>query len=85
MLNVDGPKTSGSGQDGFDVKVAGDARVRLIGFPSVAKSSLLAKPNVKTFEVFGKDIGGIGCLTLIGFCCKDNSSSHFEHHTLYYK
>ena len=49
MLNVDGPKTSGSGQDGFDVKVTGDARVSLIGFPSVAKSTLLTKPNFKTF------------------------------------
>mmetsp|Transcript_42391 Transcript_42391/g.106949 ORF Transcript_42391/g.106949 Transcript_42391/m.106949 type:complete len:368 (+) Transcript_42391:269-1372(+) len=37
------PKTSGKGGDGFEVEKSGDARVCLIGFPSVGKSTILTK------------------------------------------
>ncbi|KNC55032.1 developmentally-regulated GTP-binding protein 2 [Thecamonas trahens ATCC 50062] len=39
---MEGPKSSGKGE-GFDVAKAGDARVSMVGFPSVGKSTLLSK------------------------------------------
>ncbi|KAK5582583.1 hypothetical protein RB653_004168 [Dictyostelium firmibasis] len=40
---LDPPKSSGKGGDGFEVLKSGDARVALIGFPSVGKSTILTK------------------------------------------
>ncbi|ADM12059.1 developmentally regulated GTP binding protein [Encephalitozoon intestinalis ATCC 50506] len=40
---LDAPKTKSLKNDGFEVSKSGDARVVLIGFPSVGKSTLLSK------------------------------------------
>eukprot|EP00002_Diphylleia_rotans_P006386 TRINITY_DN15771_c0_g1_i1.p1 TRINITY_DN15771_c0_g1~~TRINITY_DN15771_c0_g1_i1.p1 ORF type:complete len:367 (-),score=97.29 TRINITY_DN15771_c0_g1_i1:349-1449(-) len=42
MLIDPGKSAGGKGGDGFDVMKSGDARVGLIGFPSVGKSTLLS-------------------------------------------
>src|SRR6201996_2619250 len=38
-----GPGSGSSGGSGFDVSKSGDARVALVGFPSVGKSTFLSK------------------------------------------
>ena len=43
MIEPSGGKKGGAAGEGFEVSKAGDARVGMIGFPSVGKSTLLTK------------------------------------------
>ena len=59
---MEGPKSSGGGQEGFDVKASGDARVGLIGFPSVGKSTLLTKMTGTFSEAAGYEFTTLTCI-----------------------
>ena len=58
------PAKSGGGGEGFDVEKVGDARVALIGFPSVGKSTILStfttsKSEAAAYEFQSDGIVGI--------------------------
>ena len=46
-----GPGSGGAGGTGFDVSKSGDARIALVGFPSVGKSTFLSKITKTKSEV----------------------------------
>lgn len=61
LLNA-GSKGGGGGGDGFDVRASGNARVGLIGFPSVGKSTLMTKLTGAFSEAAGYEFTTLTCI-----------------------
>jgi len=56
------PKKSGIQQEGFDVQKFGHARVAMIGFPSVGKSTILSYFTATESEVNERDFTTLTCI-----------------------
>lgn len=61
-LIVDSSSKGGGGGEGFDVSKSGDARVGLIGFPSVGKSTLLTKLTGQFSEAADYEFTTLTCI-----------------------
>ena len=60
---IDGSsKGGGAGGEGFDVSKSGDARVGMIGFPSVGKSTLLTKLTGQYSEAADYEFTTLTCI-----------------------
>jgi len=60
---IEGPRGGGgAGGEGFDVKSSGDARVGMIGFPSVGKSTLLTKMTGTFSEAADYEFTTLTCI-----------------------
>lgn len=59
---IEGSGKAGGGGEGFDVSKSGDARVGLIGFPSVGKSTLLTKLTGQYSEAADYEFTTLTCI-----------------------